>query len=386
MSHPDKVVVTGYVVRCPLGGYAWQTLHYLIGLRELGFDPYFYEDTAFYADCFDPQTGLMHSSPDSGIDFAERFFRDFGFEGKWVFWDAQRSRHHGMNEAAVSALLWEARVVISLAGVTRLPRRQREHKIFVDLDPGYTQLRVAQGDRPLRGLLAEHDLHFTLGENIGRPECRIPTSGIAWRPTRQPIATQLWTPQPAIPGAPFTTIGRWDESRRDLRFEGETYSWRKRVEWLKFLDLPGRVDTPFLLAMDVDKIAADAALMRQHGWQLTDPLSVSRDADDYRQFICRSAGELTVAKDLNIRLASGWFSDRSACYLAAGRPVITQDTGFGRILPVGRGLFAMHTLEDAVAALQSVQADPLAHSQAARRIAEEHFAAAPVVHNLIAPL
>ncbi|HVM96186.1 MAG TPA: hypothetical protein VMT89_07340, partial [Candidatus Acidoferrales bacterium] len=353
MSQRDKVIVAGYLVRCPLGGYAWQNLHYLLGLRDAGFDPYFYEDTSFFNDCFDPRTGTMHATPEAGIACVRELLPRYGFEGRWAFWDAHHNRHYGMSAADLLDLLWEARIVINLGGVTRLPRRQRERKIYIDLDPGYTQLRLAQGDKALRGLLAEQELHFTLGENIGRRECRIPTGGFEWRPTRQPIATELWTPQPPVAGAAYTTIGRWDEARRDMRFEGETYSWRKRVEWLKFLSLPERVGERFQLAMDVDKVPGDVTLLRQRGWEIVDPLAVSRDAETYRDFIVRSAGEFTVAKDLNIRLASGWFSDRSACYLAAGRPVITQDTGFGRSIPTGRGLFAIRTLNEAVEAINA---------------------------------
>ncbi|MBI3785657.1 MAG: hypothetical protein HY270_19865 [Deltaproteobacteria bacterium] len=386
MSQRDKVVVAGYLVRCPLGGYAWQVLHYLIGLRDAGFDPYFYEDTCFFNDCFDPQSGQMHAAPDAGVAFVENLFAQYGLAGRWAFWDAHRGRHYGMKAADTLDLLWTARVVINLGGATRLPRRQRERKIFIDLDPGYTQLRASQGDRPLRGLLADQDLHFTFGENIGRPGSRIPTAGFEWRPTRQPIVTQLWTSEPPAGSTAYTTIGRWDESRRDMRFEGETYSWRKRVEWLKFLALPERVGERFQLAMDVDKIPGDVALLRQHGWEITDPLAQSRDAETYRRFICNSAGEFTVAKDLNIRLASGWFSDRSACYLAAGRPVLTQDTGFGQTLPVGRGLFAIRTLDDAIAALAAIRADPRGHQSAARAIAEKYFEATAVVGTLLASL
>ena len=226
-------------------------------------------------------------------------------------------------------------------------------------------------------------MHFTIGENIGTPGCSIPTDRFAWRPTRQPIATELWPPLPADPGAPFTTIGRWDEQRRDIHFAGEVYSWRKRTEWMKFLDLPARSGERFCVAMDVDKTPEDGELLRRHGWEIVDPVAVSRDAAAYQDFIRRSKGEFTVAKELNVRLASGWFSDRAACYLAAGRPVITQDTGFGRILPTGKGLFAVRNLDDTVAACKAIAADYDTHARAAHQIAEDYFAAPRVLDELL---
>ncbi len=383
MTRGDPILLAGYLVRCPLGGYAWQTLHYLAGLRALGFDPYFYEDTAYYGDCFDPLTGNMHVAPDAGVAFAGGFFAHFGFGDRWAFWDAAADRCHGLTREQTRALLRDVPLVITLAPVNRLPRGKRQRKVFIDIDPAFTQIRVAEGDPSLCELLAEHDLHFTIGENIGTAGCPIPSGRFTWRPTRQPVALELWAPLPGDPAAAFTTIGRWDEGRRDLHFQGALYSWRKRLEWMKFLDLPARTRERFCVAMDVDKTPADAQLLRSHGWEIVDPVAVSRDAAIYRDFIRQSKGEFTVAKDLNIRLASGWFSDRAACYLAAGRPVVTQDTGFGRFLPTGNGLFAVRTLDDAVNACTAIASDYDAHVRAARQIAQEHFDARQVLSDLL---
>jgi hypothetical protein len=383
----DKVVLAGYLVRCPLGGYAWQVLHYLAGLTAAGFDAYFYEDTAFYGDCFDPVTGAMHVTPEAGVAFAGAFFEQFGYGDKWVFWDAERDEFHGLTRGATASLLHETRVLITLAPVNRLPRcTPRQTKLFIDIDPAYTQLRAAQGDSALREILEEHDLHFTIGENIGTASCPVPTLGMEWRPTRQPVATHWWMPMTVDQQAPYTTIGRWDESARDLVFEGEAYSWSKRAEWQKFLELPARVPERFLLAMDIAKNPDDVRELERHGWRTTDPIAISRDAGRYRQFIQESKGEFTVAKDLNVRLRSGWFSDRGACYLAAGRPVVTQDTGFGRNLPTGGGLFGVQGLEDAVAAFESIAADYNAHAHAARQLAVEYFEAGTTVRRLLGGL
>jgi hypothetical protein len=380
---PDVAILTGYVVRCPLGGYAWQTLHYMLGLRALGFDPYFYEDTAYYPECYDPASGAMGSVQPPALAFARDLFARHGFAERWFFWDAQRDQWHGGTRDAARGALDAAELLISLAAVNRLPRKLGRRRLFIDLDPGVTQLE-AERDRGLQLLLGDYDAHATIGENIGQPGCAIPATRFHWLPTRQPIALEAWQPLPAAADAAFTTIGRWDERRRVQELGGERYSWSKRDEWLRFLDLPRRNRARFDLALDVDKVPGDRELLGQHGWQVRDPIAVSADADRYRDFIRSSRGEFSLAKDLNVRLATGWFSDRSTCYLAAGRPVVVQDTGFGRALPTGAGLLAFRTPDQAADAIAAVQADWELHAAAARRLAEQHFAAGWVLGDLLA--
>lgn len=379
---PDVALVAGYVVRCPLAGYAWQALHYLAGLRALGFDAYFYEDTAYYGECFDPVSGEMGAARPGAIAFAANFFARHGFGERWIFWDAQRGCYAGRGEPEARAVVAGAKLVLSLAAVNRLPRGVGTRRVFVDIDPGVTQMQ-AQHDAGLRDLLDEYDVHFTIGENIGRPGCAVPSGAWTWHATRQPIALELWEPRGPVPGARLTTIGRWDERRRVQELGGARYSWSKRDQWLRFLDLPRLTGAQFELAMDVDKDPADRALLAEHGWAVVDPLALSTDAERYRDYICSARGEFSVAKDLNVRLATGWFSDRSACYLAAGRPVVVQDTGFRSALPTGAGLLAFQRVEEAADAVRSVVADWDLHSAAARRIAEQYFAAQWVLADLL---
>ena len=348
----DIAIVSGYLVRCPLGGYAWQNLHYLLGLEALGYEAYFYEHTAQLGECFDPRSGTMTDDPSTGIELADGFLATHGFGRRWMFEDTWRGRDHGLERPAREEVLARARVWLSLASVNRLPERWRGRAgtIFVDLDPGYTQIQAANGDATLLAILREHRAHFTVGEHIGTRACALPTGGIEWRPTRPPVALSCWTPIPGDAAAPYTTIGRWDEQRREVAVAGHTYSWRKRTEWMKLLELPQRTGERFLLAMDVHKNPADAEVLRTNGWEIVDPVEFSASPDVYRRFIRESKGEFTVAKDLNVRLQSGWFSDRAACYLAAGRPVINQDTGLERLYPLGHGLHAFHGLEDAAVA------------------------------------
>lgn len=381
----DIAVVSGYLVRCPLGGYAWQNLHYLVGLESLGFEPYFFEHTARYSYCFEPRSGNMSDDPRAGVAFAESFFGANGFAGRWVFEDSWRGTCAGLSAAERDSVIADARVWISLATVNEVPqpRRGREGTIFIDIDPGYTQIQAAQGDAGLLELLRQHRSHFTIGEHIGTPTCAVPSAGFDWKPTRQPVVPSLWAPAEADEAAPWTTIGRWDEQRREVEVGGEIYSWRKRSEWFKFLSLPRHTGERFLLAMDVAKNPEDLVLLREHGWEVVDPVAVSGDADAYRDFIRTSKGEFTVAKDLNVRLRTGWFSDRAACYLAAGRPVINQETGFDAILREGSGVFGFRTLEEAVEAFARIRADYRGQAAAARRVAEEKFDATVVLRELI---
>ncbi len=383
MSARDVVIIAGYFGRCPLGGYGWQVLHYLLGFEELGFEAYFYEDTELVSDCFDPVTRCVPAPCDRGVETLARFFRIHGFGKRWHFWDVISGRHFGLAQSDFQEVLERARLVVTLAAVTRVPRTPRAVRVFIDLDPGYTQFRCQQGDAALQTLLLEHKQHFTIGELIGSRECLVPTSGFNWKPTRQPIVTRLWAAPLPPPDAPFTTVGRWHEARRDVVTAGDRYGWSKRQQWHCFLQLPRRVPYRFALAMDVAKYPEDVDLLRSHGWDVVDPFTVSADPFRYRDFIWSSAGEFTTAKDLNIRLRTGWFSDRSACYLAAGRPVVTQSTGFECILPTGEGLFAVSSLDEAAEALQAIHRDFLRHRTAAQEVARTWFEANRVLRELL---
>jgi hypothetical protein len=382
-----RVVVAGYLVRYPLGGYVWQALHFLAGLRAIGCEAFFYEDSAYYADAYVPGAPSMQTGDYAhGVALVTEFLGRHGFGDAWAFWDAGSDRYFGAGGERARGALADADLFVNLGGVNRVARARRAHAVsaYVDLDPAYTQLRLAQGDAKLRAMLEEHDAHFTLGENIGTDACRIPLGGLQWRPIRQPVVADLWASLASEDGRAYTTIGKWDSPGRDLEFEGEVFTWRKRSEWFRFLDLPRRSGERFRVALDVASAPADLRALVAAGWEVMDPLPLSRDPEAYRGFICRSKGEFTVAKDVNVRLASGWFSDRSACYLAAGRPVVNQDTGFDRQLPTGDGLFTFRTLDDAVTAFAAIAGDYARHCRAARAVAVEYFAPARVLAPLVA--
>jgi hypothetical protein len=375
-----RLVLAGYLVRNPLGGYAWQAGHYLLGLAALGHDVWFYEDTGYYAPAYNPETGEYGPSYDYGIRATGEFLARLGLGERWVFADTERGVEHGPGAGRAASLLREADLLVNLAGVNRIPpeRRAGRPAIYIDIDPAYTQIMAADGDPLRQAILAEHDHLFTFGENIGTSRSPLPTAGHVWHPTRQPVALDLWEGA-GRPGEVYTTVGVWDARDRDLSFGGERFRWRKRTEWLRCLDLPARTGAAFEMAMDVQNVPGDVELLTAHGWRVRDPLAVSTDPWRYRDYLRGSRGEFTVAKDVNVRLRSGWFSDRAACYLAAGRPVVEQDTGFGDVLPLGPGLHAFRTVDEAAEAVRQIEADYERASAHATTVAQEWFAAKRVL-------
>ena len=374
------IVVFGILFWYPLAGVTYQFLHYLFGLRQLGWDPYYVEDSRRWV--FDPDLNDTTPRPRANIERLEPVLAAYGFGDRWAY----RSHHedgrvYGIGEARLRDLYREAAAFLNVTGSQEL---RDEHmagprRIYVESDPVKSQIEVANGKADVISFLSEHEIHFTFGENLGQPDCGVPVERFTWLPTRQPVALDLWPADPGN-GTAYTTIASW-QGRKDIVYRGETYYWSKDREFEKVLDLPQRRQVPFELATQVD--AATAARLTAHGWRLRDAFSVSGDLAAYRAFISGSRGEFTVAKDQYVRLRSGWFSDRTACYLAAGRPVVTQDTAFGNVLPTGKGLFAFTNLDDVMAAVDAIESDYEGHRRAAREIAAEYFDAARVVGSLL---
>jgi hypothetical protein len=278
------------------------------------------------------------------------------------------------------SLYREADAVFNLCGAQELrPEHSNAHcLVYLETDPVANQIQVATGHLPTIEALAAHHYIFTYGANLGAADCRVPVERFQWLPTRPPVCIDWWATSaaPAV-DAPLTTVAHWKHTGKDIVWQGETYYWSKHLEFQHYLHLPLSSALPLELALG--GVSDDArAEMRRHGWRIESALSLA-DPSAYRAYIQASRGEFTVAKDQNIRLRSGWFSDRSASYLASGRPVITQDTGFGNIIPTGAGLFSFTTADEALAAIAAVAHDYKRQSAAARHIAHEYFAAERVL-------
>jgi hypothetical protein len=380
LSKP-KVVVLGSMSKMPVGGIVFITMQYVMGLKRLGFDVYYVE-----AHARTPSM-LMKDKDDDASSLAAAFIGDVARQfdlgdDHWAFHALHdHGQCYGMSEEALRQLYREAALIFNLhGGTTPRPEHYETNRlVYVGTDPVADEVAVYNGDQATIDYLSRHCAFFTWGENQGRADCLVPTSDrFTLVPTRQPIVMDLWAPFLRGPATTFTTIANWHQPWRPVTLNGEVYYWSKHLEFLKFVDLPRRVrgdmggNQAFELALS-NLGDADRQALLEHGWQLRESLDFTMDMDAYRAYIGQSRGEITVAKDQNIRLRSGWFSDRSASYLACGRPVVTQETGFSNILPTGEGLFAFSTIEEAEAAIERINGDYAHHSRAATRIARECF-------------
>lgn len=378
----SKVLVVLGIMGClPVAGtgVAWNTIQHLIGLRRLGYDVYYVEATAIWPynatadDCSFP------------VNYISTLLSRFGFQDKWIYVAAHSDgRCYGLSELQLKSLYARADAIINLFGGTIL---REEHmvcpvRIYLETDPVVHQIRIANGEQKYIDLVGAHTALFSWGENYGAPDCGVPLERFTYKRTRPPVVRDFWD-APCHPAARrFTTIAHWDQSVKDLEYEGERYSWSKHREFLNVLELPRRTTQEFALALAIDDSAA-VQLLESHGWFVEDAYEVSKTLDSYRQYLWGSRGEFTVAKDMNVRLCSGWFSERSACYLAAGKPVITQETGFSKFLPTGLGLFAFRSLDDIIPAVEAINSDYQKHSRAAKEIAAEYFDAEKMLRQLL---
>jgi hypothetical protein len=374
LTKRGKIILLHFVGQMPLAGIAWQAIHYLVGLQRLGYEVWYIEDGG--ANPYDPRLASVMMDCGYNVGFLRRAMERYGLGRRWAYWDAIHDEWHGMPRDHVQRLYREADGLINLCGATQL---RDEHlacpvRIMVDSDPIYEQIKYAQADPAARAYLDAHTDFFSYGENLGSDDCPVPRSGLDWRPTRPPVVLNLW-PEPDHETLSFSTIATWENKGKDIEFAGARYVWSKHLNFLRFLDLPRQHSkTCFSLAMDPPDVEVRQRVT-DAGWNLVDPEPISAGMDAYRDFIANSRGEFTVAKDIYVRPNSGWFSDRSACYLAAGRPVVTMRTGFSKFYPVGRGLFEFATMEEAIDGIDAISADYRLHSRAARELAGEYFSA-----------
>ena len=382
MPDGPRLVVLGMMGGTPFAGVAWQVLHYLEGLRRLGCDVHYVEQTGAWP--YDPERNAITDDASYAAGHIERAAGWAALEGRWAY-VAPDGQVWGMDAGKLDRLLGRCDALINLTGATVL---QEQHmrvpvRIYLETDPVLPQIEVAQGREFTIALLEAHTHHFSFGEKLGHPDCRVPVERFNYLPTRQPVVLDWWSAQGGAENGRYTTVSSWRQTQKDVVWAGETYYWSKDREFMKVLDLPRRTAASFELALAIDDGEALSAL-ETAGWTVSDGLELSREIQSYREFVVASRAEFTVAKDQNVRLRSGWFSDRSASYLAAGRPVVTQDTGFGDILPTGAGLFAFCDIAEAIAAVEAIEAGYQTHACAAREIAHEYFASDKVLASLLA--
>jgi hypothetical protein len=361
-----SVIVTGYMIRYPVGGQLAAHFQYVLGLARMGYDVHFVEEAGWGSACFDPEQVISSDDPASGYRLVEALFARHGLGGRWTFVDIE-GNSHGLPRKEVARIAKKS-FLVSLSDVSWLPELEKcPLRLYIDEDPGFPQMGLAGGDEGWRAKLERYHFHASYGESIGRADCLIPTCGYDWIPTRQPIVLDLWeNAQP--PGERWTTLMNWT-SYNNVVYEGVEYGQKDR-EMRKVFDLPEHTDEPLEVAVSSPAEVQDE--LKDAGWGVREAVEASRTFGGYRDYIRGSRGEFSVAKHAYVATRSGWFSDRSAAYLASGRPVVLQDTGFGKHLPLGEGLLAWTSREEAAEALRRVSADIMKHSQAARRLAEEH--------------
>jgi hypothetical protein len=368
-----RIVVLHLAARYPFAGVIWQLLNHLIGFQKIGFDVYYIEDHR--ARVYDPvaQTTLVDPAPN--LKALNSVLARWGFGERWAFLDSAREEFVGMSQERCRELYRGADAIINLCGATdpRDEHRANRCLALIETDPGVFELEVARKIPPALEFARSHKVFFTYGENIGADDCRLPTAGIKWNPTRPPVVLDEWRPGvgPANPTA-FTTVGTWRNNGNDMEIGGETYFWSKHINFRKVLDVARRAGREIEISTDLTSgDDYDAAIAG--GFAIAPVIPMSLDIDVYRDYISSSRGEFTVAKDIYVRPRTGWFSDRTACYLAAGRPVVTQRTGFEKIIPEGTGLLGFDTADEAVLAIKTIDADYPRHARAAREIAQTYF-------------
>ncbi len=375
-----RIIVGGLVGQYPLGGVAWDYFHYVLGLHQLGHDVYYDENTNTWP--YDPVKQQPSDDGSFNAGFIDRFFARYAPElrGKWHY-QLLLKDHYGMSAQAFAEVAGSADIYLNVSGSNLMPANLNPRclKVYMDTDPGFSQIGLQESlikDGKEKGRYAEvaaHDRFLTYAENIWAQDCRLPRVDLPWQTTR-----------------PIATLGDWDAVRRQspkddalttvmtLNFTKENKKFHyngvdyfdKRVEFEKFMDLPGRVKTPLRLAMGSNS-GIEPILSR--GWQVTPAYDVSSTPEAYQQFIADSAGEWSIAKNFYVATHSGWFSCRTACYLAAGRPAVVQDTQWSRYVPSGAGVLAFSTLEQAVAALEDLAGNYAKHRVAAWEVARDYL-------------
>ncbi len=381
-----KIIVMGFMAGCPIAGVVWQHVHYIVGLQRLGHEVYYIEDSARLP--YDPVAYEVNESYRYAAKILKQLASEFGFEGRWAYCARYLKTPEcaGLSLERVRELYVEADAILNVCGAQEMNEDllKSDRMIYVESDPGVEQMKVDNAGGVQPDYLKQHHALFTFGELVGTPDFVVPTHGVRWLSTRQPVVTDFWKTDGAPrPGARFTSVANWNTSgRKDVVWRGSNYLWSKSLEFLKFVEAPVRSGEAFELATEIKDEHALNRFKSNH-WEFTDPNPISINMHQYCDYLRGSKGEFTVAKDQYVRLHTGWFSDRTACYLACGRPAITQETQFTKLYGGKKGLLAFETLDEIAEAVRSINLDYAAHCKAAYEIAADVFEATKVLESLL---
>jgi hypothetical protein len=388
-----RIIVGGFIGLLPAGGITWDYMQYPLGFSLLGHDVYYIEDTRLYPIYQKPGSAWDNAS--SCIGHLKNVMDYFGFKDRWAYRDEPSGQCFGLPEEKLKAICRTADVFVNVSCSTFLREEYLSIpvRILIDSDPMFTQIQYLSqqmftpGSSGIRKLIQNHNFLFSFGENIGASDCRIPLCNLTWHTTRQPVCLDYWkaAPLPTNTAVNFTTLMNWTAAKK-LSFNNEEWG-QKGEELLKILPLPQQVPNIKLsigiAQTGVENTTFPKSSLESYGWKILDPENVAGTWIQYQDFVQSSWGEFSVAKHTYVRANTGWFSCRSACYLASGRPVITQDTGWSKFIPSGKGLFAFNDMESAEIALNEAVKNKTKHAKAARGIAEEFFDSKKVLTDLL---
>jgi hypothetical protein len=377
-------VVTGMIASYGVGGVVWDYGQYAVGLERLGFDVFYLEDTGWQT--YDPRKGMYGEDGGYGAEYLGKSLASLSptLGRRWRFRNMDGTTY-GLSDSEFRDVLGQSELFLNVSGSTLLRDEYMscKRKVLIETDPGWNHFRNFprwdanpgwQGAHSYR----EHDLFFTYAERIGKSDCVLPDLGLSWHPTRPPDVTDAWCAEP--PGDTWTTVMTWKTYHDEIRYQGVTYG-TKEIEFAKVEDIPSATQSRLELA--VGGFQPPRERLREMGWSVIDSEDISKTPDDYRHYIQRSRGEFSVAKNVYVATRSGWFSCRSCCYLAAGRPVVVQDTGFSDLIPVGKGIVTFSNPEEAVSGIAEVEGNYAEHQSAAREIARTHFSSEVVLGDLL---
>jgi len=383
MSARTAVVAASLAQKPRHGGHSWVVLQYLLGLRRIGFDVLLL-DRLELGMCRDADGMPCRAADSTNVRYLQSVMEHFALGECFALVTDEPRTAAGLPRSAVEEQVRQADLLLDVMGFFRNDELAAlaPFRAFLDIDPGFPQMWHALG---LADPFSGYDAYVTIGERIGQDGCTIPTCGLEWITTAQPVVLEEWTAVRGDDGA-FTSVVTWRGANEPLDFDGRRYGVRAH-EFRRFARLPQLVDEPFVLALDIHAAdAADRSLLRDAGWRLVDPIAAAGDPWRYRDFVRTSKAELMVAKQMYVATNGGWVSDRTICYLASGRPAVVQDTGIADRYRTDAGLLTFATLEEACAAVEAVARDHDRHAAAARRLAEECFDSDRVLNRLVSNL
>jgi hypothetical protein len=372
------IVFAGALGRFPIGGHAWTELQYLLGFRELGHDVFFLEECGEGSWVYNWETEETTTDLEYPTNYVRKCLDPVGLGERWIYRAGDSCLGMDVEDfrevcARADLLLIRGCAIPLWRPEYDLPRR----RIFIDSDPGFTQFSLANGDGELTETIARCERLFTIGQQIGTDDCTIPTLDRTWGKTMFPVLLSRWPAVKDSDAKYFTSIMQW-QSYKDVAYNGHRYG-NKASEFPKFIDLPTATKQPFLLALT----GGQPQELASYGWYVTEGWVASRTPHVYQHFIQSSRAEFGVAKHGYVQTRGGWFSDRSICYLASGKPILIQDTGQSDWLPTGEGVLTFGDRVDALSGIEKINADYEHHCSMARALAEEYFASGAVLTSLL---